>query len=55
MEHANGHNWHILQQFFSVKIAVKLISIKFFCEKIYVQDKHKENKSKSKSIKPKLL
>ena len=40
---------------FSRKIAFKLISTIFFARKIYVQNKHKENKTEAKSIKPKLL
>ena len=34
--------------------SVKLISINFFTRKIYVQNKHKKNKKKTKLIKPKL-
>ena len=44
----------MLQQIFSGKITFKLIST-IFAKKVYVQNKHKGNKIKVKSIKSKLL
>ena len=44
----------MLQEIFSGKFAFKLIST-IFARKVYVQNKHKGNKIKVKSMKSKLL
>ena len=43
-----------LQQIFSEKIPLKLISTNFFTRKIFSQSKHKRNKTKAKPTKLKL-